>query len=382
MIIGSSWNEDWSLPVNKNEIIKEYISMSLLEKLAKVGIKSGPLTESEVYFDREVTSIDQAPIVNVALGGELDSGIGSGVTVLAGPSKHFKSNTGLLCVAAYLKKHKDAICLFYDSEYGAPPDYWANFGIDITRVLHCPVEDIEDIKFDLPQKLEQISKKEKVIIFVDSIGNLASKKEAQDALDGKAVTDMTRARELKSMFRIITPKIKIRNIPAIFIAHTYQTMEMYSKAVVSGGTGIYYSADTIIIFGRQQEKEGTDLAGFNFILNVEKSRFTKEKSKIPLTVLFEGGINKFSGIMDLALESGHVVKPKNGWYALVDTETGEVGDSKRFNQTQTENFLGKVLANDSFREFVKNKYKLQGSNQEVSEEALEDYSSDEDVIEE
>lgn len=375
--IGSTWNEDWSGLYSNNNNNKGKQTMSLLDKLSKVGIKSSALKDSEVYFDREIVSIEQAPIVNVALGGELDSGLGSGVTVLAGPSKHFKSNTGLLAVSAYLNKYKDAMCLFYDSEFGAPPDYWKNFGIDIDRVLHVPIENIEDIKFDLPQKLEQIDKKDKVIIFVDSIGNLASKKEAQDALDGKATTDMTRAREIKSLFRIVTPKIKLRNIPSIFIAHTYQTMEMYSKAVVSGGTGIYYSADTIIIFGRQQEKDDEGLAGFNFILNVEKSRFTKEKSKIPLTVLFEGGINKYSGILDLAIESGHVAKGKYSrslGYALVDMETGEVGEMVPFKKTQTPEFLGKVLEDPTFKTYVSNKYKLVGSNQEeVSDEDLDDF---------
>lgn len=341
--------------------------MSIFEKLSKVGIKATSLGESEVYGDRDIVSIDRAPVVNIALSGDLDGGLGSGVGVLAGPSKHFKSNTGLLMVASYLNKHKDAMCLFYDSEFGSPPTYWANFGIDVSRVLHIPIENIEDIKFDLPQKLEEISKKDKVIIFVDSIGNLASKKEVTDAIDGKATTDMTRARELKSMFRIVTPKIKLRNIPAIFIAHTYQTLEMFSKAVVSGGTGIYYSADWIIIFGRQQEKDGDDLAGWNFILNIEKSRFIKEKSKIPLTVLFESGISKYSGILDLAIEAGLVSQGKVGrssGYALIDEETGEVGEMVKFDATQTDEFLGKILNNKTFKQFVIDKYKMSSSTEQ------------------
>lgn len=201
--------------------------MSLLDKLAKVGIKSNLLEDSDVYNNRDVTSIDSAPIVNIALSGDIEGGLGSGVGILAGASKHYKSNTGLLMVAAYLNKHKDATCIFYDSEFGSPPAYWKNFGIDISRILHVTIENLEDLKFDLPQKLQEITSKDKVIIFVDSIGNLASKKEADDAIDGKSTTDMTRAREMKSMFRIVTPMIKTRNIPAIFVAHTYQTMELY-----------------------------------------------------------------------------------------------------------------------------------------------------------
>jgi hypothetical protein len=71
---------------------------------------------------------------------------------------------------------------------------------------------------------------------------------------------------------------------------------MYSKAVVSGGTGIYYSADNIFIIGRQQEKTDKTIDGYHFILNVEKSRYIKEKSKIPISVLYNGGINKWSGL--------------------------------------------------------------------------------------
>lgn len=350
----------------------------ILDKLAKIGLKSDQLADSVVYKDRGVTDLG-VPILNVAMGGEFDSGLGSGVTVLAGPSKHFKSNTGILAVAAFLRDNPDGMCLFYDSEFGSPPTYWENFGIDISKVLHVPIENIEQLKMDLPQKLEQISSKDKVIIFVDSIGNLASKKEATDVLEGKATTDMTRAREMKSLFRIVTPQIKLRNIPAIFVAHTYQTMEMFSKAVVSGGTGIYYSADTIIIFGRQQEKEGTTLAGFNFILNIEKSRFVKEKSKIPLNVMFESGITKYSGLLALALESGDVIKPKNGWYAIVDKETGEVGRSVREGATYSDDFLGAVLANPKFREFVKNKYKLVNGASNPSEHVnIEDDEFDAD----
>ncbi len=36
-----------------------------------------------------------------------------------------------------------------------------------------------------------------VIIVVDSVGNLASKKEVDDALEGKSVADMTRAKQMK-----------------------------------------------------------------------------------------------------------------------------------------------------------------------------------------
>lgn len=131
------------------------------------------------------------------------------------------------------------------------------------------------------------------------------------------------------------------------------------NGVVTHNTGVYYSANTIFIVGRQQEKEGTDVIGYNFIINVDKSRYVKEKSKIPVAVTYSGGISKWGGLMDMALESGHVIKPKNGWYQRVDMETGEIGaKSYRLKDTQTSDFWNPILVCKKFNEFIETKYKL------------------------
>jgi|SRR5687768_8486184 len=354
-------------------------SKELLKKLAKIGkTDSVILSNSEIYKNKEAVTTD-VPSFNIALSGDIDGGLTSGLTVFAGPSRHFKSNSALKLVSAYMKKYEDSVCLFYDSEYGAPPSYWSNFGIDTSRVIHIPIENLEDLKFDLPQKLEGINRGDKVVIFIDSVGNLASKKEAQDALDAKSTQDMTRAREGKSLWRIVTPSFTKKDIPCLVVGHTYKTLEMYAKDVVSGGTGIMYSANTIFIFGRAQEKDEEGLSGFRFTINIEKSRFVKEKSKIPLLVHFDGGISKWSGILDLALESGDVVKPQNGWYQLVDKETGEmIGNKVRASATESESFLGVVVKREAFKQFIRDKYQL--PSKMFTDEELE--SVVEDVMEE
>jgi RecA/RadA recombinase len=259
---------------------------------------------------------------------------------------------------SYMDKYDDAVLLFYDSEFGTPQSYFDTFGIDTERVLHTPLTDIEQLKFDIMKQLEGIERGEHVIILVDSIGNLASKKEVEDALEGKSVADMSRAKQVKSLFRMVTPHLSLKDIPMVVVNHTYKTMELYAKDVVGGGTGSYYSADNIFILGRQQEKEGTEIVGYNFIINVEKSRYVKEKSKIPVTVAYEGGLNKYSGLMDIALEGNFVQKPSNGWYAKVDQETGELGDKKRLADTMTAEFWDEILENADFKEYVRKKYEI------------------------
>ena len=331
----------------------------LMDRLHKAGsIKSTQLTKSSLFKEKDEIPT-AVPMVNVALSGRLDGGLTSGLTVLAGPSKHFKTAFGLLMMKAYMDKYPDAICLFYDSEFGTPEHYFSSLKIDTDRVMHIPIKNVEELKFDLVKQLEEIAVEDKVYVMIDSIGNLASKKEVDDARDEKSVADMTRAKQLKSLFRMVTPYLAMNDVPLVAVNHTYQTQEMFSKAVVSGGTGVYYSADNIWIIGRQQEKKGTEIEGYNFIINVEKSRFVKEKSKIPISVTWEGGIKKWSGLLDVALEGEFVVKPTMGWYSKVDMETGIAEENKvRAAVTETKEFWDGIIEHPKFTKYVEEKYAM------------------------
>jgi RecA/RadA recombinase len=333
--------------------------MSLINKLKKNSTisETAILSKSTLLKEKDVIQTS-VPMINVALSGKLDGGLTTGITVLAGPSKHFKTAFALLMAASYQAKYPEAVILFYDSEFGSPQAYFETFGIDMDRVLHTPITDIEELKHDVMAQFSQIEKGERVMVVMDSIGNLASKKEVDDAVEGKTVADMSRAKQLKSLFRMVTPHLSLKDIPMVVVNHTYMEIGMFPKAIVSGGTGIVYSADTIWILGRQQEKTGTEITGYNFIINVEKSRFVKEKSKIPITVSFEGGINKYSGLMDIALEGNFVSKPSNGWYAKIDQETGEIGEKHRFSDTQTKGFWEDILASEKFKEYVRKRYEI------------------------
>jgi RecA/RadA recombinase len=261
--------------------------------------------------------------------------------------------------AAYLEQYEDAVMLFYDSEFGSPQQYFESFGIDTDRVLHTPITDVEQLKFDLVGQLENIDRDDKVVIVIDSIGNLASKKELEDAINEKSVADMSRAKALKGLFRMVTPYLTMKNIPLLAVNHTYQEMGLFPKQVVGGGTGIYYSADNIWILGRKQDKKGTEIKGYHFVINVEKSRFVKEKSKIPVSVTWEGGIETYSGLLEVALAGGYVTKPNVGWYAKVDMETGEIEETKvREKDTLQKKFWMPIFENTNFKEFVKTYYSI------------------------
>lgn len=320
--------------------------LSKLKKNSKID-QTDVLDKSELFNDKDMIPTD-IPMLNVALSGSLDGGLTSGLTVLAGPSKHFKSSYSLIMASAYLKKYPEAVMLFYDSEFGSPQQYFKTFGIDPSRVLHTPVTNVEELKFDLVNQLNGLERGEKVIVIIDSIGNLASKKEVEDALNEKSVADMSRAKALKGLFRMVTPYLTLKNIPLVAINHSYKTIEMYSKDVMSGGTGIYYSANAVWMLGRQQDKDDDGLHGYHFVINIDKSRFVKEKSKIPISVSFNGGVEKYSGLLETALLGGFVTKPSAGWYQ-------RKGDENKYREKDTYSceFWDPLLNSDEFKEFIK-----------------------------
>lgn len=197
--------------------------------------KTSMLADSSIFQGTEL--IDTGiPMLNVACSGRLNKGLGPGLLMIAGPSKNFKTGLSLILASAFLKGDKDATLLFYNSEFGTPQSYFDKFGIDSARVIHTPITDIEQLKHDIMAQLKEVTDKDKLMIVIDSIGNLASKKEVDDAVDGKVVADMTRAKAFKSLFRMVTPHLSLKGIPMVAVNHTYKEMaSMYPREIVGGG---------------------------------------------------------------------------------------------------------------------------------------------------
>jgi len=485
-------------------------SNPLLDRILKNSpTKNASVLSKSIFFqNRDVIPTD-LPILNIAFSGSPIGGLASGLTIFAGASKSFKSLLGLFCLKAYLDKYDDAIAVFYDSEGGITPEYLKANGIDPSRVIHVPIEHLEMLKFDLVKTLKELERKDHVVIMIDSLGNTASLKELEDAENEKSVAEMQRAKTMKGLFRMVTPALIAKDVPCIAVAHTYQTMEIYSKSIISGGcliagtkiqmadntlkeiqdvnkgdlvktldgdkavtntwdpdtleegkpncykitfkdgysitcsdkhkfllyknyaenwvsakhlftddivttyadlpleiesieyvgpkpvydisvdfaehyilengvvshnSGIMYASNQAFIISKAQEKEGTDLAGWKFTINIEKSRYVREKSKLPFTVLYDSGIQKWSGLFDLAVDAGFILKPKQGWYQLVNPTTGEVSE-KNYREKdimKNDQFFSELIKDTKFIEYVENRFKLIAHFNNSSFEELND----------
>lgn len=333
----------------------------LMAKIKKNSrIKDAEVISKSKYFkDGWRLNIPTAvPMLNVALSGEFDGGLQQGILMIVGDSRTFKTGFLLETAKAFLTANpEDGVIIFYDSEFGAGPEYFESRGVDMDRVLHCPIATVEDLKFDLAAQLKGMDEKDNVMILVDSIGNLASDKEADDAEEGKSKADMTRAKSLNSMFRIITPHLNKKRIPLACINHFYNSQDGNGAIVVSGGKKAFLSADDIWYITRSQEKEGRDLKGWSFNVNIEKSRTCREKVRIPIIATYEDGLKEYSGLMDEAIEFG-VIRQLSSWYIVQDITTGEWNETKKRRKQieKDKEFFNVLMAHEPFKQFIRDKY--------------------------
>jgi hypothetical protein len=240
--------------------------------------------------------------------------------MLAGPSKHFKTGFALLLASSFLKKYPDGVILFYDSEFGTPQSYFQTFKIPFDSVIHTPITDVEELKFDIMKQMKAIERGEHIFIVVDSIGNLASKKEVEDALDGKSVADMSRAKQLKSLFRMITPHLTLKDIPMVVVNHTYKEISMFPKDIVGGGC---------VVAGTKIKMSDGKLKNIEFI-NVGDKVLTKDGAKEVTNIwnpetLYDGIPDcyevEFEDGYKVIVSENHKFLSDQGWIKVTDELT-------------------------------------------------------------
>lgn len=333
-----------------------YNMSELLKRIRKNAQVNAQLLKNSKYFNSTNLIKTRIPLFNLALSGKLDGGLPGGIIQIAAPPKHFKTKFLHELMYAFQEENKaeDYIIVLYDSELGSTIEYYEQSGIDTSRVDHRPIKSVEELKSDIANLLNDVTEKDKIFICIDSIGMLRSNKETDDAIEGKDTADMTRAKALNSLFRIITAESAIKQIPIAVINHSYQTLSLYSTEVASGGRKTQYAAHSLFFITKAQEKEDKELKGFTFTLRAGLSRYVKENATFPILVKFNEGIDRYSGIFDLALELGFIRSEKQGYYLLPN-------DEKSYRRAAIEDnteFLEALLANKDFCDTVEKKYSL------------------------
>ena len=250
-------------------------------------------------------------IFNAVLSGSIHGGIPSNkITALAGESATGKTFFVLGMVKHFLDSNPDAGVIYFESESALTKQLIEDRGIDSERMIIMPVTTVQEFRTQaltvLDKYMEQDEADRKPIFMVlDSLGMLSTTKEVEDTADGKETRDMTRAQVLKAAFRVLTLKLGRTKVPMVITNHTYDVVGAYMPTKeMGGGSGLKYAASTIIYLSKKKEKDGTEVIGNIIHCKTQKSRLSKENMMVDVRLRYETGLDKYYGLLDLAVKHG------------------------------------------------------------------------------
>jgi RecA/RadA recombinase len=147
------------------------------------------------------------------------------------------------------------------------------------------------------------SERQPMFMCLDSLGMLSTTKEVEDTAEGKETRDMTRAQVLKAAFRVLTLKLGRAKVPMVLTNHTYDVVgSMFPQKEMGGGSGLKYAASSIVYLSKKKEKEGTEVVGSIIHCKNHKSRLTIENKMVDVRLMYERGLDRYYGLLELALK--------------------------------------------------------------------------------
>lgn len=271
------------------------------------------IEEDESYVDTG------SLILNALISGTLLGGVSSNkITTFSGLQGAGKTFFSLAVVKNFLDINPDGYCLYFDTEAAVTKKILQTRGIDLSRVIVLNVVTVEEFRTKALKAVDLYMKSpkenQKPCMFVlDSLGMLSTNKEISDTLNENDKKDMTKAGLIKAAFRMLTLKLAKANISMIVTNHIYANVGGYGPAQVqSGGSGMLYSASTIIELTKSKEKEGSEVVGNIIKAKTFKSRLSKENQEVEVRLYYdERGLDKYYGLVELGEESGIIPRIGN-----------------------------------------------------------------------
>lgn len=350
-----------------NDFIKNLIKSTKNEdaKLAEDGV----FGDVAGYIDTGSYSL------NALLSGSIYGGFASNKRIcLAGSSGCGKTLNVLQIAKNFLDKNEENVTVYFDSEGAITQEQLIQFGVDIRRFIVIPVSTIEDFRTQAIRVLDSYQERygkgneTRMLIALDSLGNLSSKKEIGDITDGKDARDMTKAQLNRGAFRVIGLKCSVLNVPLVITNHTYDVVGAYVPTKeISGGDGLKYVADQIVMLSKSKLRDDDkEVIGAIIKAKLYKSRQTIEQKEVETRLFFDKGLDKYYGLMDIAIKYGIFEKVSTKIVLPDGTSTFE----KRIIADPEKYFTKDIL--DKIDEACKKEFLYQSNNN------LEDIISNED----
>lgn len=307
--------------------------------------------------------------LNAVMSADIYGGVADNkITGFAGETTTGKTFFTLGICKSFLDQNPDAGVLYYDSEAAVNKKMMSDRGIDVNRVIIGEPLTVQQFKtkadnfltkyVETPQK-----ERPKLLMVLDSLGQLSTSKEMEDTSEGKDTRDMTRAQLVKAAFRVLTLKCARAKVPMLVTNHVYASMgSMYPTNEIAGGSGLKYAASTIAMLSKRKEKDGNDVIGNIVHVKMWKSRLSRENKVVDVLLTYDKGLDRYYGLLDMAERYG-VIKKVSTRYEMPD---GSKHFGKSIYQEPAKFFTKEIL--DAINEGVKKEYSYGSTVDESAKE--------------
>ena len=320
-----------------SDFFKDVLKMNEYASIVDDGVEAGDV---DSFIDTG------SYIFNALLSGSIHGGLPQNkITALAGESATGKTYFLMGIVKNFLDSNPNARVFFFESESAITKQMVLDRGIDTKRMYIFPVTTVQDFRtqslkvLDMYMALDD-SEHFPMLLCLDSLGMLSTTKEVEDTADGKETRDMTRAQVLKAAFRVLTLKLGRAKVPMVVTNHTYDVVgSMFPQKEMGGGSGLKYAASSIIYLSKKKEKDGTEVVGNIIHCKNHKSRLTKENKMVDVRLTYDKGLDRYYGLLDLALK----YKIFNSVSTRIELPDGTKTFGKTINNDPTKYFTEEIL---------------------------------------
>ncbi len=287
-------------------------------------------THIEILEDSDIAKVDKwitAPSydLNRIISGSLHKGFPEkSVTCLVAPEGVFKSSLMAICAAQAQKEGYTPVII--DTEGAFNNDFCTRWGVDTSNLLYIYtifIEEVTTILGDIINASDQ-----NLFIILDSLGAIESNKIIRDTTTGDKVAKADQgglARKIKRTLKMLVSVAKSQNSMAMFSGHWYGKPDSYGSAEeIGGGKYVRLAADIIIAMKKttiasnpSAPKKDQVIIGSKISACTLKNRFYPPFNETDIEINYEDGINKYAGLLNMALECG-VVQAGGAWYTLPD----------------------------------------------------------------
>jgi RecA/RadA recombinase len=315
--------------------------------------------------------------LNAVLSGSIYGGVPNNkVTAFAGESSTGKTFFVLGIVKQFLDANPEGGVIYFDTEAAVTKSMMETRGVDTKRVVISEPDTIQKFRHTALQIIEKYgsqpeAKRKPMMMVLDSLGQLSSTKEMEDTAEGKETKDMTKSATLKATFRVLNLKLAKIGVPLLVTNHVYDVVGAYIPTKeMSGGSGLKYTASTIVFLSKRKDKDGTEVVGNIVRAKLQKSRLTKENSQVEVKITYSKGLDRYFGLLEIAEKYG-IIKKVSTRYEL---SNGVKVFGKNINEEPEKYFTKEIL--DQIDEACKKEF-LYGQDSAQSDIESEELADEE-----